>query len=157
MRCQTKSWLCQFSCKLAHKMASRTAEMPVKLVVSPSDSNKGSSMVENKATLYVNHGPQPYQFIGRPVEEDKEAEGAGGNSQFGHFPYITLVMFSNYFVSGSWYRNTRQSQSDTKKAYKCSIGLVASFLYVWYHRHRESTEYRLSNLEACCYTAQRQC
>ena len=55
-------------------------ETPVKLIISPSYSyngsicNKGSSIFENKAALYVNHCSQPYQFVGRPEETEEDGE-----------------------------------------------------------------------------------
>ena len=45
--------------------------MPVELVVSTSDSfdgSDGSSTIDNKAALCLNHGLQWNQFVGRPVE-----------------------------------------------------------------------------------------
>ena len=68
--------------------------MPVRLVVSLSDSyygsvyNKGSSTID-KADWCVNRYLQSNQLAGRRVEE------GGGNSRFNdRFPIITLAMFT---------------------------------------------------------------
>ena len=68
-----------------HRSAGRARgvkEMPVDIVVSPSDGsfyNKGSSMIENKADWWVNHYLQSNQFASRRVEEEETSEEDGEN------------------------------------------------------------------------------
>ena len=55
--------------------------------------------------------------------------------RFGRFPYIPLAMVSSYFVSVLGRETLEDHSQLPKKANKCSVRAVASFSYVWRHRH----------------------
>ena len=70
--------------------------------------------------------------VDRFTEEEEDGQR---KSWFGRFLYIPLAMVSSYFVSVSGRETLEEHSQLPIKANKCSVGAVASFSYVWRHRH----------------------
>ena len=105
---------------------------------------------ENKANWCINRYLQTTSLSVSMLKKKME--------KIGRFPYIPLAMFSSYFVSVSWYKNTRGSQLAMYLTNAVFGRLQAFYMYGGLGMsapslHRESTDSLIQKVVHTYYTA----
>ena len=94
---------------------------------------------ENKAVSYKNHGLWAFDLGCRAFILKKKKKKKKKMEKIAVWPISVYTVSDGLYIATLWVFLGSEALEDhsqlPKKANKCSVGAVASFSYVWRHRH----------------------